>query len=1119
MVTNNNSSVSRNTNNIDNNQNVQKFKNSLGSNILNGYRSVTYNFTLAGLPKSYASDPEKYREGELKYIILKSGGKPTTGFSKDVESLSRKKTQLVSLANDPYQYEESFVVDDIQTGKALVDGFNKNSAGRFDMFIENVQIDNLMAFSNDSSVSLPTQIKFDIIEPYSINGFIEALHVAAVATGYSSYVHASFLLKIEFQGIPDTNDVDNPVKIPNSTRYFPIAFTNVQVELTERGTKYICSAVPFNERAFGQPNVIKKPIKMKGKTIKDILDNLAKSLNQQIIENSQTTDSEFDEYKVEFVEWNKKWVVNPDSVIAKSEILNIFEDNSLYNFALHNDGKNAYKSGNPPREIKYNPSETVINFPENSGVHEVIAAVIRDSNYVRKILKSIDSGDKSSFIDAEGYVDYFSVRLEVENKKTFDLTSKRPYQIFKYVISPYKIHFTRIPLYTQVKLKEEEFIKLVKRQYNYIYMGNNVDVINFKLNFNTLYFEALPMSLGNQDYPIARDTLKFERKIVPNFTAEYDLNELITDNEALPTPTYKYISNSNFESGNAVPYQNDPYSVVAKTMHEAVINSKASMITGEIELLGDPYYLVTGGFGGYNPEESQNNNGTIGDGEAARDYGEVNILINFRNPIDIESLENGGSLYFSPQRASFSGVYTVTKVTNMFKNGVFSQRLEILRKPGQILDKQFNEIKLSDTIGTKEIENSKPIDINVQSLGYSQRLDSASIADLLNRANPSVGIPSLPSNFSNNPGGLGGDNKSVFNRTPGLAQQLINTTPALSNIGQVLPADQFSETRLNLLEFAKLTQNNLGSSALLSAASNIITGNIPTPRVLGQIVGNVLGNSINNALKKSNIGSGIGEGAPIKINPSSVIPSTVTALDLKFGINDDPSKLLAGTVSNIKTAIEDLGSNAISSINRLGQDAAKLVNGIGQKIDSSLGTLADPKSLAAKLNLDPSKLSGLSNNLQSKLAEQVEKLSKEIPKNLELSQAVDLGVALDVLPRSSLPNIPPLQPFKTANLPDVIASSQRLTKAYTDKFSTAIDSKILTDKKETFKKQISQVTGQLNIAGENIKTSVNAIFNSKNSISNPLDNLINKLNDPKAEPYTGTDPIVRARLGLPPIKE
>jgi hypothetical protein len=32
------------------------------SNVLNSYRSITYNFTLAGLKKGYLSDPKKYRD-------------------------------------------------------------------------------------------------------------------------------------------------------------------------------------------------------------------------------------------------------------------------------------------------------------------------------------------------------------------------------------------------------------------------------------------------------------------------------------------------------------------------------------------------------------------------------------------------------------------------------------------------------------------------------------------------------------------------------------------------------------------------------------------------------------------------------------------------------------------------------------------------------------------------------------------------------------------------------------------------------------------------------------------------------------------------------------------------
>ena len=50
----------------------------------------------------------------------------------------------------------------------------------------------------------------------------------------------------------------------------------------------------------------------------------------------------------------------------------------------------------------------------------------------------------------------------------------------------------------------------------------------------------------------------------------------------------------------------------------------------------------------------------------------------------------------------------------------------------------------------------------------------------------------------------------------------------------------------------------------------------------------------------------------------------------------------------------------------------------------------------------------------------------------------------------------------------------------------------------------------------NLLGSVSARYGSSASVS-PLDKLVNNLSDPNAPPYTGTDPIVRERLGLPAI--
>ena len=545
----NNSKADRDVNKIQ----VEKSKQ---QNILNSYRSITYHFTLAGLLKEHLTDPTLYRTSELDLIILKSGGKgnskltisENTVLDNTVTALSSKTAADVRnkiAAQDPRILNRSTKEDDTAMEKKTdygfeqvmesVKGFNANSPGRFDLFIENIEIDTLMAFSPEAGSTLPTQIKFDVIEPYSVNGFIEALHFAAVAAGYPSYLQASFLLKMEFWGYPDNGDFSEPEKIPKSERYFPFGLTAVDVDITERGTRYKVSGVPFNERAFGEPNVIKQPIKMEGSTVGEILHNLILKINQQ----TETSDKDgkleslgknHNVYAIKFPKWSNStgwnnknaaggkgvdeaaiaFAQTGENDIAKAKLVELLKDNALYSMADPGEEgakPTAYKTNGTaqptaaqqskePEAIKYTPGLTVVQFAEKMNIHEAISSVIRDSEYSRNIIKNVKTN-----IDKYGMIEYFMVRMEVENLKIIDKTSKKPFQKFTYVVTPYKVHYTSIPSYGQDQIDDANLTKLCLREYNYIYTGKNIDIINFKLNFNTLFYEAVPAAMGNDDTP------------------------------------------------------------------------------------------------------------------------------------------------------------------------------------------------------------------------------------------------------------------------------------------------------------------------------------------------------------------------------------------------------------------------------------------------------------------------------------------------------------------------------------------------------------------------------------------------------------------------------------------
>ena len=1114
------------------------------TNILNSYRSVTYNFTLAGLKKDYLKDPRKYRESELDLVILKSGGKGNSIIS---GSGPAEQDVRLSQRNDDADPRDRKVQSAAQTNvdvsnnnTSMIQGFNNRSPGRFDMFIENVEIDTLMAFTEGSGSTLPTQVKFEVIEPYSVNGFIEAMHVAAIAAGYPSYLQASFVLKLEFWGYPDKGNFSEPEKIPKSERYFPIGLTGIEVDITERGTRYKCTAVPFNERAFGEPNVIKKPIQMSGEYVSSILLDLIKNINEQVSKSdkdgkSESLGNKHDTYSIKFPKWSdaEGWTDGINE-IATSKLSEILKDNALYKMVdPATAGKpDAYKkqgSSQPtpaqqskePEAIKYTPGKTVVQFAENMNIHEAISSVIRDSEYTRNILKDVKKS-----IDQFGMINYFMVKVEVTNLNVINETTKKPFQNFEYVVTPYKVHYTRIPTYGQEQIDDRNLKSLSLRQYNYIYTGKNIDIINFKLNFNTLFFEAVPAAMGNSDTPSAKTGAAPDNGVVVRQNATP--TETVQKQQVPTPPTKVETTPVQSEGGNAGQPLNDPYAILAKKMHSAIIDSKASMITGEIEILGDPFYLATGGVGNY--VSTPESRGKTKDGEADHIFSEVLITINFRNPIDINP--DTGMMIFDPELIPFSGVYKVNKVGSSFKDGNFKQRLEILRIPGQILDQDIKPSDPADANFTRPAPGNQVVPDATRAENPSQRLDSSTALEQLDRGLPSPGLPGELSNFTAATGGLGGSTAGMLMQTPGRVLKSGALAAGSSIIGQPLPTDIASNIRLNSSGLGAINQTGLGSAALIALASNVITGNIPAPRAVGIVATAIGGLAISSVLNKSNKGSGIGEGATVKLPGVALDP---TALDVKFGSTIDPTRLADGSVNSILGGTKELGAAAVGIVSSLGTKISPFAKDIGSKIAAFGGSAADPQAIGAQVGLDVSQLSGLSGQYQSKALNQIASFGNNTPEGVNLAQAADAGVVLDYISPSKIQNIPPTTPYSTAPAPGVdiayvnevaakggatavanlygvsnvkgisgnllpagvVASAlASIPTSQINPFSNitgqfnAVDVNSIKDKAASAQSQLSGLTGSIPILDKNLVGSVSAKFGSSASAS-PLNKLIN----------------------------
>lgn len=1057
-------------------------------NVLNSYRSFTYNFTLAGLRKSLVDKPEELRANtELDLVILRSGGKGTAGISTKVEGVERKSTSAEGDTVGSY-------VD--TSGSNLVDGFNKFSPGRFDMFIDNVEMKTLMAFSEVGNVTLPTAIKFEVIEPYSVNGFIEALHVAAVAAGYSSYLQASFVLKIDFVGYHESESFPVPEQIPNSQRFFPFVLTGVEVDITERGTRYVCSAVPVEQRVMGASNVLKKQLSGNGVKVKEILKDLLNNFTESLKnsdDKSKVNPGPGDTYQIKFPQWDpiNGFDYNKENAIADADFAEPNKDSALYKL---NDPDQSQIKNDSVKRITTSKSDKgfQVQFAEGVTLSEAIIAVVRDSLYVREIISKIERGDK--IIDAYGFLDYFSLRTEVKNLDILNQTTGKPYQEITYVISPYRVHYTKIPRLGNLLLNEAEIKRQSLREYNYIYTGLNVDILNFKLSFNTLYFEAVPADLGNVDQGVLKNTAA--RPATPKI--EIDTKDQSTAESArlgrlgsVPAQATNYSSDlTSTKAGGSVTAGQplSEYAAMAKAIHNSVIDSKASMITGEIEILGDPFYLVTGGMGSYNPKPIPNKNGPVGLGEAPYTQKEVLININFRNPIDINKLNQGGLYNFDKNRVPFSGVYQVTEATSTFKNGDFRQRLNIIRVPGQVIDMEVRSEDPASAFAQSENAEINPIVDASRAVVPEQRMSETAALSNIDRGVPFNGLPGQLSNYTAASGGLGGSSTPLLNQTPGFAANPLAAGSAA--IGQILGSDFTSNVRLSLSGLASIAQNNLGTAAVINAAAGVITGSLPAQRVAATIASSIATAALTPVLSRS-------------------------------------TDSTQGNLSNPEALVQNIGTSAIDAVSGLGSQASELVSDVGNKVSSLLGTVSDPSAIAARVGIDAAKISGLSSGLQSKVTQQLTNLTKNIPGDVNLNQALDYGMALDYITPETIKNIPATPPKLTAPavevnqayLSEVLARGG--TSAVEDLYgvtditqlsssvapqnllSNAVDnnsgdrinrvaSTIVRDKINTVESQLSNLTGQIKVSDRDVSGSVSAVYGSVTKQS-PLTKLINNL--------------------------
>lgn len=615
--------------------------------------------------------------------------------------------------------------------------------GKFDFFINNLVLNSVIGFEQGCNNTNVMNFSFDVIEPYSMGLFMLTLQQGAQANGWDNWRECPFVLTIDFRGNTETGLIKS---IPNTSRQIPFSFVDLQMTASEKGSVYKCTAMPWNQIALTDDVAnTKSDSAAVGATVQEILqsgeNSLQAVLNQRMKEmEKQGIVKKADEYLILFpanVASNADGSQSEDNTEDTSSATETVTDTpnaaglfsslgvsrSKTNQTLVQDAGNCNvigqaslgfdekRKGDPSfgkdqdmydsKTGVFNPSKFVIDgtstemrFSQDTSIPAAINQVILQSNFVNTALDS-------SKITPDGFREWYRISHKVYTiGETQNNTGLKP-RLIVYQVVPYKAHASRL-LPAGVKGPgfgplENEAVK----KYEYIYTGHNVDIIRFDIKFvnGFVYIMGADGLTKTQDKVTANQTGAQEPDKPTNVKFMPDGKP--ASKEAGITPTIlKWTNTLTGQDRGGGGGQEGEAQRAAKLFNQAISNP-FDMYNLDMTIIGDPYYITQSGTGNYTSEQATSNLNT--DGSINYESGEVDILVKFRTPIDINQgtgLYNFGGTSKTAPVTQFSGLYCVQTITSTFVDGKFTQVLSGFRRPTQEFEEEPTAADLPSTTRT-----------------------------------------------------------------------------------------------------------------------------------------------------------------------------------------------------------------------------------------------------------------------------------------------------------------------------------------------------------------------------------------------------------------------------------
>ena len=629
-------------------------------NVLHKFASYNTIFTLSALSRRDIRNPEVFFNSAPHDIIAQSGG---------IGPLANRNNRPPGEREKFNEESKQSIRKSAQLRDALLRAsteFTKNN----DIYFRNVEMTSVPGLNAKRRLTSVTNIRMELVEPSGIT-LLEKIKGAAAANGFLDHLDAPYMLTIEFKGFDEYGKAVKE-KTEFIKRVIPIKLITMDIDVNQGGSYYNVKAIPYNE--FALTNQFMYPrtsgtLKSTNKTFKDAVQDLQNTLNDQ---NEQEKVGGFNQFPDQY-----------DISISKD----LDPDQALSYETLGQVGMTQKNVIAAPGEeefimemIKFNSSTAILMLLENlMKTHPKYGAKSFD-----EWSSAVTKPGTAGFNPNDGlstYFKYFRIRTGIEMTGDFDEIRQTNAKIIRIVVEPYYV--SAYNLATAGVHQGKNFQSYVAKAYNYIFTGDNVDILNLDINYKVAYFASRLKDLEAAD----------------SRTLSNSSENKITDSNA-PTNRDKNMGGLLPVKSEASGHKSTPANRTGQVdsrldqFFDAITNPTADMVVIRMEILGDPAWL---GQSQFIPATPQNVNGSSTDNNidffrgGAKDniwnpklkcynYDVAEPITNltFKTPQDFNDKTGVYELTSEPTGV-FSGLYKVTQVDHNFTEGRFTQTLTMIR--------------------------------------------------------------------------------------------------------------------------------------------------------------------------------------------------------------------------------------------------------------------------------------------------------------------------------------------------------------------------------------------------------------------------------------------------------